>query len=202
MNSSAYLTSYGWTPGTGFKKGSIAKPILVHHKKDTKGLGNKAHDHETWWERVFDGRLQDLDVYSSSKSGSEEEEGRAVTVRGARDSPLYKMFVKGEGLRGSIGSRASEMKVETQVVVKVEGRSGQTSVETSVEKTITEVDKAVTVNRSSANKKGRLSSKRKDKIKEDRPAKSKSRDEWVRAILKDVKKKKKNNNNNNKQIKQ
>ncbi|KAJ8103484.1 hypothetical protein POJ06DRAFT_242014 [Lipomyces tetrasporus] len=199
MNSSAYLTSYGWTPGTGFKKGSLAKPILVHHKKDTKGLGNKAHDHETWWERVFDGRLQDLDVYSSSKSGSEEE-GQAVTVRGARDSPLYKMFVKGEGLLGSIGSgtaSGSEMKVETQLVVKIEGQSGQSSVETSVEKTITEVDKVVAVTRSSSNKKGRHSSKRKDKIKEETPAKSKSHDEWVRAILKDMKKKKKN-----KQIKQ
>ncbi|KAK9384555.1 hypothetical protein V1515DRAFT_611209 [Lipomyces mesembrius] len=189
MNSTAYLTSYGWTPGSGFKKDSIAKPILVHHKKDTKGLGNKALDHETWWERVFDGRLQNLDVYNSSKDCSEEED-QDVNVRGARDSPLYKMFVKGEGLRGSIGSIAasgSQMEVETDRVTKVEIRSDGIS----VERTITKVDKIITVNRSSSRKKSKGNAKQKDTIKQKQPSKSKSQDEWVRTMLKDMKKKNK-----------
>ncbi|KAK9372007.1 uncharacterized protein V1513DRAFT_453722 [Lipomyces chichibuensis] len=191
MNSTAYLTSYGWTPGSGFKKDSIAKPILVHHKKDTKGLGNKAHDHETWWERVFDGRLQSLDVYNSSKDCSEEED-QGVNVRGARDSPLYKMFVKGEGLRGSIGGIAtsgSQMEVETDQVTKVEIRSDGIS----VERTVTKVDKIITVNRSSSRKKSKDKKKQKDTIKQKQPRKSKSHDEWVRTMLKDMKKKKKKN---------
>ncbi|KAK9314939.1 hypothetical protein V1524DRAFT_431010 [Lipomyces starkeyi] len=190
MNSTAYLTSYGWTPGSGFKKDSIARPILVHHKKDTKGLGNKAHDHETWWERVFDGRLQNLDVYNSSKDCSEEEDQDA-NVRGARDSPLYKMFVKGEGLRGSIGSIAtngSQMEVETDQVTKVEVRSDGIS----VGRTITKVDKIITVNRSSSRKKNKNKSKQQDTIKQKQPGKSKSQDEWVRTMLKDMKKKQKN----------
>ncbi|KAK9493313.1 hypothetical protein V1508DRAFT_108401 [Lipomyces doorenjongii] len=179
MNSTAYLTSYGWTPGSGFKKDSIAKPILVHHKKDTKGLGNKALDHETWWERVFDGRLQNLDVYTSSKDCSEEED-QDVNVRGARDSPLYKMFVKGEGLRGSIGSIAtsgSQMEVETDRVTKVEIRSDGIS----VERTITKVDKITTVNRSSSRKKSKGKDKQKDTIKQKQVSKSKSQDEWIFA---------------------
>ncbi|KAK9431832.1 hypothetical protein V1505DRAFT_367247 [Lipomyces doorenjongii] len=190
MNSTAYLTSYGWTPGSGFKKDSIAKPILVHHKKDTKGLGNKALDHETWWERVFDGRLQNLDVYNSSKDCSEEED-QDVNVRGARDSPLYKMFVKGEGLRGSIGSIAtsgSQMEVETDRVTKVEIRSNGIS----VERTITKVDKITTVNRSSSRKKSKGKDKQMDTIKQKQLSKSKSQDEWVRTMLKDMKKKQKN----------
>ncbi|KAK9360379.1 hypothetical protein V1504DRAFT_498287 [Lipomyces starkeyi] len=190
MNSTAYLTSYGWTPGSGFKNDSIARPILVHHKKDTKGLGNKAHDHETWWERVFDGRLQNLDVYNSSKDRSEEEDQDA-NVRGARDSPLYKMFVKGEGLHGSIGSIAtsgSQMEVETDQVTKVEVRSDGIS----VERTITKVDKIITVNRSSSRKKSKNKNKQQDTIKQKQPGKSKSQDEWVRTMLKDMKKKQKN----------
>ncbi|KAK9370537.1 protein TMA23 [Lipomyces kononenkoae] len=183
MNSTTYLTSYGWTPGSGFRKDSIAKPILVHHKKDTKGLGNNALDHETWWERVFDGRLQELDVYNS-KSGSEDE---AQNVRGARDSPLYKMFVKGEGLRGSIGCLAAsgpqEMEVETNVVTTVKVQSNGVT----VERKITEVDKVVTMNSS---KKRSKDKKSKDKIKQKRSGQSKTQDDWVRAMLKDVKKKK------------
>ncbi|KAK9328477.1 hypothetical protein V1520DRAFT_345912, partial [Lipomyces starkeyi] len=189
MNSTAYLTSYGWTPGSGFKKDSIAKPILVHHKKDTKGLGNKAHDYETWWERVFDGRLQNLDVYNRSKDSSKEEDQDA-NVRGARDSPLYKMFVKGEGLCGSIGSIAtsgSQIEVETDQITKVEVRSDGIS----VERTITKVDKIVTVNRSSSRKKSKDKTKQ-DMIKQKQPGKSKSQDEWVRTMLKDMKKKQKN----------
>ncbi|KAK9235999.1 hypothetical protein V1525DRAFT_434130 [Lipomyces kononenkoae] len=189
MNSTAYLTSYGWTPGSGFRKDSIAKPILVHHKKDTKGLGNGALDHETWWERVFDGRLQELDVYSSKTVS--EDVAEALNVRAARDSPLYKMFVKGEGLRGSIESiatSASQVEVETDVVTRVGvQRDGGT-----VERKITEVDKVVTINRSSSNKKSKEKEQPKDRIKKKRSGQSKTQDDWVRSMLRDMKKRKRN----------
>ncbi|KAK9472208.1 uncharacterized protein V1510DRAFT_430682 [Dipodascopsis tothii] len=109
MNSSGYLAGYGWKPGTALRKGGLTKPLLVKHKRDTKGLGHTEHDHETWWERVFDGRLASLDVYDTAapKTTDTRYEDKyaafAATVRAA-SNPLYSRFVKGEGLAGSFAT--------------------------------------------------------------------------------------------------
>lgn len=108
MDSRGYLQSYGWKEGEAFKSGGLRKPILLKHKKDTKGLGHDADQAEAWWERVFDGQLKSLDV---SLSGSNEVNFKQneikVTGISKSASPLYRMFVQGEGLQGTIGSKSS-----------------------------------------------------------------------------------------------
>ncbi|KAK9467565.1 hypothetical protein V1512DRAFT_261480 [Lipomyces arxii] len=187
MNSSQYLTSYGWTPGTGFKKDSLAKPILVRHKKDTKGLGNKSLDHETWWERVFDGQLQNLDVYKKRPDGPAQD---FASVRTARNSPLYSMFVKGEGLDGSVEPK--KITVEKDVIT----RTKTIGADLSVTEVVTEVDSIVSVEVSNKSKKHKGKKKRHDAVKSSTKAANEAA--WVRALLKDAQKKKKKSHNDQK----
>ncbi|QLQ81819.1 hypothetical protein HG537_0G00730 [Torulaspora globosa] len=105
MDSKEYLISYGWKEGEALRKGGLKRPILVKHKKDKKGLGcAPGHDDsEAWWERLFDGQLKNLDV--SGKSGEIEFKQNESVATGVSksSSPLYRWFVKGEGLEGTIG---------------------------------------------------------------------------------------------------
>ncbi|RLV91866.1 Sorting nexin-12 [Spathaspora sp. JA1] len=107
MNASGYLQSFGWKEGEALQKGGLKKPILVKHKKDTKGLG---HDHnkdgDVWWERLFDGQLKNLEVNNNNNNGSvsfESNNDKVVESVNRSMSPLYRMFVKGEGLAGTVG---------------------------------------------------------------------------------------------------
>ncbi|CAN3375243.1 hypothetical protein DIURU_001056 [Diutina rugosa] len=104
MDAKAYLESFGWKNGEALQKGGIKKPILVKHKKDTKGLGGDKKDADTWWESLFDGTLKNLDV-TNTQSGisiNTNKEKVADDMR-KKTSPLYRMFVKGEGLKGTVG---------------------------------------------------------------------------------------------------
>ncbi|PSK41453.1 hypothetical protein C7M61_001136 [Candidozyma pseudohaemuli] len=104
MDARLYLKSYGWQDGHALKNGGIKKPILVKHKKDKKGLGSDGNDADVWWERLFDGQLKTLDVNNSSKGVSFETNAMETENHLRRSmSPLYKMFVKGEGLAGTVG---------------------------------------------------------------------------------------------------
>ena len=100
MNASIYLQSFGWKEGEALKKGGLKKPILVKHKKDTKGLGHDTNDSDMWWEKLFDGQLKNLEVNNNNKNGGvsfETNEEKVVDAFQKSISPLYKMFVKGEG---------------------------------------------------------------------------------------------------------
>ncbi|KAM9908386.1 hypothetical protein OXX79_000396 [Metschnikowia pulcherrima] len=104
MNASSYLQSFGWQEGQALQKGGLKKPILVKHKKDNKGLGSEVNDADMWWERLFDGQLKSLEVTSGSNGVSVKQNEREVAdhMRKA-NSPLYRMFVRGEGLAGTVG---------------------------------------------------------------------------------------------------
>ncbi|ANB15189.1 Tma23p [Sugiyamaella lignohabitans] len=106
MDSASYLQSFGWSHGQPLQKGGLRKPILVKHKKDTKGLGHTAGDQEAWWERMFDGQLKGLDVSTSgsSKDGGVTFKQNEIKVSAVSQnvSPLYRMFVRGGVLEGSI----------------------------------------------------------------------------------------------------
>lgn len=108
MDSAAYLESYGWTQGEALKKGGLKKPILVKHKKDTKGLGCTSDDQEAWWERLFDGQLKSLDVSLSSHKGDDiifnQKEVKPSGVS-HQLSPLYRMFIRGGVLEGTIEAK-------------------------------------------------------------------------------------------------
>ncbi|CAI1654213.1 hypothetical protein SEUBUCD646_0M04050 [Saccharomyces eubayanus] len=119
MDSKEYLISYGWKEGEAFKEGGLKRPILVKHKRDKKGLGNApgGNDGEAWWERLFDGHLKNLDVSTDSSNGGitfTQNEVVASAVSKS-SSPLYRWFVKGEGLKGTIGNR--NVKKKASIVI-------------------------------------------------------------------------------------
>lgn len=105
MDAKIYLQSYGWKEGEALKQGGLKKPILVKHKKDTKGLGHDSNDAEAWWERLFDGQLKNLEVKNGSTGAVSFEQNSESVVKDVRkaNSPLYRMFVKGTGLAGTVG---------------------------------------------------------------------------------------------------
>lgn len=105
MDAKIYLQSYGWKEGEALKQGGLRKPILVKHKKDTKGLGHDTNDAEAWWERLFDGQLKNLEVKNGSAGAVSFEQNSETVVKDVRkaNSPLYRMFVKGQGLAGTVG---------------------------------------------------------------------------------------------------
>ncbi|GMG30075.1 unnamed protein product [Ambrosiozyma monospora] len=118
MDSKGYLKHYGWQEGQALQKGGLRKPILVKHKYDNKGIGHGSNEAEAWWERVFDGQLKSLSVTpSDSRSGSGTSTPNSgggisfnqgvVVASGVSKSvsPLYRMFVRGEGLAGTMGTK-------------------------------------------------------------------------------------------------
>ncbi|SCU78565.1 LAMI_0A05050g1_1 [Lachancea mirantina] len=108
MDSSGYLRSFGWQEGEALKKGGLKRPILVKYKKDRKGLGTAPghDDSEMWWERLFDGQLKNLEVGTSGSCVTFKQNVN-VTASGIckNESPLYRWFVRGEGLRGTIADK-------------------------------------------------------------------------------------------------
>lgn len=104
MDSKGYLKSYGWEEGEALRHGGLKKPILVKHKKDKKGLGCAPgnDDSEAWWERLFDGQLRGLDVQTGSNGISFKQSEVIASSVSKSESPLYKWFVRGEVLKGTI----------------------------------------------------------------------------------------------------
>jgi len=106
MDAKVYLQSFGWTEGQPLKKGGLKKPILVKHKKDTKGLGHDSNGADMWWEKLFDGQLKGLEVSNGDSGNGVSFKHKNETVLknlNKNMSPLYRMFVKGEGLEGTVG---------------------------------------------------------------------------------------------------
>ncbi|VEU20484.1 DEKNAAC101340 [Brettanomyces naardenensis] len=125
MNSREYLTRYGWKEGEALKEGGLKRPLLVKHKYDLKGVGQEMNDGEAWWERLFDGQLKALDVSDTNGSiDNSSTEGimpsmfnpnaDSVVASGVdkSESPLYRMFVLGEVLEGTIGKSIVKGKAE------------------------------------------------------------------------------------------
>jgi hypothetical protein len=66
MDADAYLKRHGWK-GTGHALDhngrGIKKPLLIAHKQDQLGLGQKKAAHRTddqWWMRAFDESLKNI----------------------------------------------------------------------------------------------------------------------------------------------
>ena len=110
MNAKLYLQSFGWKEGEALKDGGLRKPILVRHKKDKKGLGTNDNETDVWWEKLFDSQLKNLEVdqdSSSLYSFKTNTDNVANDTRKAM-SPLYRMFVKGKGLEGTIDNNVAQ----------------------------------------------------------------------------------------------
>lgn len=112
MDSKQYLKSYGWKEGEAFKNGGLKNPILVKHKRDKKGLGRMLgqDDSDPWWERLFDGQLKNLNVNCNNEDNIIFEQKKHISPTLKCNSSLYKWFVKGESLKGTITNDIIENK--------------------------------------------------------------------------------------------
>lgn len=119
MNAADYLQSYGWRKGEALKHGGLKRPIQVKHKKDQKGLGHTHDNQEAWWERVFDGQLKALDVSTDRDSSQVSFVQKEIKVRAVSrySSPLYKNFVRGGLLEGTIKKRDEVERVEEITII-------------------------------------------------------------------------------------
>lgn len=118
MDTAAYLSKHGWL-GTGHSLRpnghGIAKPIHITKKLDLQGVGKRKHDihADQWWARMFDSTLKDLQI-GEQKSSANSEASSAASSGKPFDGPpqrqpniiersaLYRNFVKGESLAGTI----------------------------------------------------------------------------------------------------
>ena len=111
MDTKAYLIRQGWpgpgnplnpTRSPGSRGGlGLTKPILVARKQNTLGIGKKTtHDNTNqWWLRNFEAALRAVGDNGSATPTSEESNSVSQGK-----SELYRFFVKGEGLAGTIDS--------------------------------------------------------------------------------------------------
>ncbi|OJD26150.1 hypothetical protein ACJ73_02477 [Blastomyces percursus] len=109
MDTNAYLLSQGWSgPGNPLNPNrrpgphgglGLTKPILIARKKNTHGLGKRTtHDHTNqWWLRGFEAALKGV---SDDGSATPQPDGSGSAASGT--SELYRFFVKGEPLEGTI----------------------------------------------------------------------------------------------------
>ncbi|KAF2664015.1 hypothetical protein BT63DRAFT_98868 [Microthyrium microscopicum] len=99
MDASAHLKSYGWR-GLGYSLDThdrgLARPLLVSHKTDARGLGSKRQAErqaDQWWLRAFDAALRGMN--DGSGDGGMLESVKAV---GVKKGGLYGHFTRGEVL--------------------------------------------------------------------------------------------------------
>ncbi|KAI9771073.1 MAG: hypothetical protein M1840_002424 [Geoglossum simile] len=118
MDTARYLKTQGWL-GTGHAlsigKG-LSKPLLISRKSDVLGVGKKHNQADQWWARAFDDSLSGLEVQEGDVGADGVREVKVTqTKKGgvleglvAGKGSLYSMFVKGEGLVGTIGKGTME----------------------------------------------------------------------------------------------
>ncbi|CUM66911.1 uncharacterized protein PRCAT00004596001 [Priceomyces carsonii] len=179
MDAKTYLESYGWKEGEALKKGGLRRPILVLCKKDTKGLGHNSNDSDAWWERLFDGQLKNLNVQSGISGEVKFETNSAAVSNDMKAlSPLYRMFVKGEGLVGTIGTEAKKTppgkKIESD---KKDRECGRPSRKKKVKQS-----KQSSIERHSSNHKQKKDSKHKDIANEENDKKHKNKSKHIDTI--------------------
>ncbi|CEP62855.1 Tma23p LALA0_S06e05380g [Lachancea lanzarotensis] len=194
MDSRGYLKAYGWKEGEGLKPGALKRPILVKHKNDKKGLGSApgGDDGEMWWETLFDGHLKNLNVKDGGKGGDIKFEQKDIPNSAVvKDkSPLYRWFVKGEGLKGTIETDLliSKTRIEEKAEVKkCERKKDERSSKKSSKKSDHKKDRK---NGKISKKKTKKQDKKSSKSRSDKKDKKdkKERKEKKRSSKKDQKK--------------
>lgn len=171
MNASEYLQAYGWKQGEALQKGGLRKPILVKHKKDTRGLGHGSDMQEAWWERMFDGQLKGLDVNTEGSDGIQFCQNEVKPSGISRHlSPLYRMFVWGGVLEGTIDQLKKQQEDE---------KANKKAKSKKRRKNDSEDD----TDRSKKKKK----EKKKEKKRKSRPtSKGNSDEDWIRQLVQNM----------------
>ncbi|PWY88659.1 hypothetical protein BO94DRAFT_534549 [Aspergillus sclerotioniger CBS 115572] len=125
MDAQAYLLRHGWSgpgnplnpnrrPGTHGGLG-LTRPILVARRQGNQGVGKKTtKDHTNqWWLRGFEDALKGVGEENKSGAGETKRAPNALT------SELYRFFVRGETVPGTLGG--VEKKVEEGDKMEVDG---------------------------------------------------------------------------------
>lgn len=106
MDAQAYLIKHGWSgPGNplnpnqrpGLHGGlGLTRPILVARKSNNHGVGKKTTKDATnqWWLRGFEDALKGV--------GDDSYEANSARQNNALTSELYRHFVRGSGLAGTL----------------------------------------------------------------------------------------------------
>lgn len=144
MDTAAYLTKHGWLgPGHSLHPNGhgIKKPIHITEKLDVLGVGKKKHEihADQWWARMFDSTLKDLQIGENQFLENPEASSATSTGQNFDDLPrqqpniiqtssLYRNFVKGESLVGTIEAEVvkqlqTESSLESQRKEKIDLRA-------------------------------------------------------------------------------
>ena len=128
MDAQAYLIKHGWSgPGNplnpnkrpGAHSGlGLTRPLLVSRKANNHGVGKKTTKDPTnqWWLRGFEDALKGV--------GNDSFEATSARENNALTSELYRHFVRGDGLAGTLEGMEKNKKDES-------GTSTSTSTSTS-----------------------------------------------------------------------
>ncbi|CAG7936604.1 unnamed protein product [Penicillium nalgiovense] len=117
MDAQAYLIKHGWSgPGNplnpnkrpGAHSGlGLTRPLLVSRKANNHGVGKKTTKDPTnqWWLRGFEDALKGV--------GDDSFEANSARENNALTSELYRHFVRGEGLAGTLEGADKKKKDES-----------------------------------------------------------------------------------------
>ncbi|KAI3098754.1 hypothetical protein CBS147333_8972 [Penicillium roqueforti] len=112
MDAQAYLIKHGWSgPGNplnpnkrpGAHSGlGLTRPLLVSRKTNNHGVGKKTTKDPTnqWWLRGFEDALKGV--------GNDSFEATSARENNALTSELYRHFVRGDGLAGTLEGKKDE----------------------------------------------------------------------------------------------
>ena len=140
MDAHAHLLSLGWAgpghsldsrphkgrrglaydPRQAVNNGNgLIKPLLVSQKKNTFGIGKKAHEPASgneWWLKGFETALSNVGKSESERtSGTATPEfGRPPSGYTGKHVGLYGFFVKGAEMEGTIGSQRDKETMSTR----------------------------------------------------------------------------------------
>ncbi|KAJ5551748.1 hypothetical protein N7535_000309 [Penicillium sp. DV-2018c] len=121
MDAQAYLIKHGWSgPGNPLNPNQrpgahgglgLTRPILVSRKANNHGVGKKTTKDPTnqWWLRGFEDALKGI--------GNDSFEATSARESNALTSELYRHFVRGEGLAGTLDGYKKEAMVSTSAAM-------------------------------------------------------------------------------------
>ncbi|KAL2863728.1 uncharacterized protein BJX67DRAFT_237705 [Aspergillus lucknowensis] len=114
MDAYAYLIRHGWS-GTGNPLNpdraggargglGLTKPLLVARRQGNSGVGNRTTKDPTnqWWLRGFEDALKGV----GNGSGNGNTDGSTAPKANALTSELYRFFVRGEVVPGTLGGHS------------------------------------------------------------------------------------------------
>ncbi|KAL2820710.1 hypothetical protein BJX63DRAFT_380037 [Aspergillus granulosus] len=120
----AYLIRHGWS-GTGNPLNpdraggtrgglGLTKPLLVARRSGNQGIGKKTTKDPTnqWWLRGFEDALKGVGTDAAASNGSTAGKANALT------SELYRFFVRGEVVPGTLGDKNKDKEVGSEEKTK------------------------------------------------------------------------------------